>query len=50
MASVRNQLVDRDVAFVAVQTVFEGHQVNTAERAIASVKEHGLGGIPWATT
>ena len=46
MASVRNQLVDRDVAFVAVQTVFEGHQVNTAERAIASVKEHGLGGIP----
>ncbi len=31
-----------DVTFVVVQTVFEGHDVNTAERALASVAQHGL--------
>ena len=46
LAAVRNQFLDRDVAFVAVQTVFEGHEVNTAERAVASVRQHGLDGIP----
>ena len=34
------------MAFVAVQTVFEGRDVNTAERAVASVEQHGLGDIP----
>ena len=42
----RTQVPDDQVAFVAVQTVFEGHEVNTAERAVASVAQHGLDGIP----
>jgi hypothetical protein len=46
MAAVRSRLDDDRVAFVAVQTVFEGHEVNTAERAVASVRQHGLDGIP----
>ena len=46
MAAVRTQVPDDQVAFVAVQTVFEGHEVNTAERAVASVAQHGLDGIP----
>lgn len=31
-----------DVAFVAVQTVFEGHHVNTPERAREDVRKFGL--------
>lgn len=46
MAAVRSNVGDDRVAFVAVQTVFEGREVNTAERAVASVHEHGLDGIP----
>ena len=46
MATVRAQVPSDQVAFVAVQTVFEGHEVNTAERAVASVAQHGLEGIP----
>jgi thiol-disulfide isomerase/thioredoxin len=45
MAAVRAQVPEEGVAFVAVQTVFEGHEVNTAERAVASVEQHGLGEI-----
>ncbi len=30
------------VEFIAIQTVFEGHETNTAEAALKSVKEHGL--------
>lgn len=46
MSAVRERVNDDRVAFVAVQTVFEGREVNTAERAVASVDEHGLTGIP----
>lgn len=46
MAAVRARVGDDNVAFVAVQTVFEGHEVNTAERAVASVNQHGLDAIP----
>ena len=46
MAAVRDEVGDEKVAFVAVQTVFEGHDVNTAERALASVDQHGLNDIP----
>jgi thiol-disulfide isomerase/thioredoxin len=46
MAAVRARVGDDRVAFVAVQTVFEGHEVNTAERAVAAVHQHGLDGIP----
>lgn len=45
MAAVRAQLGDDNVMFVAVQTVFEGYEVNTAERAVSSVQQHGLGEI-----
>ena len=38
-------LLDR-VQFIAVQTVFEGHDVNTAEKARESVARHGLEDIP----
>jgi len=34
------------VQFVAVQTVFEGHDQNTAERAFESVQRHGLTEVP----
>ena len=30
------------VEFIAIQTVFEGHETNTAEAALESVKKHGL--------
>ena len=30
------------VKFVAIQTVFEGHDTNTADAAVASVARHGL--------
>ena len=30
------------VEVIAIQTVFEGHETNTAEAALKSVKEHGL--------
>ena len=46
MAAVRDRIGDDRAAFVAVQTVFEGHEVNTAERAVAAVHQHGLDGIP----
>ena len=46
MAAVRARVPDDRVAFVAVQTVFEGHEVNTADRAVASVEQHSLGTIP----
>jgi hypothetical protein len=46
MKAVRARVDSDRVAFVAVQTVFEGHEVNTAERAVASVAQHGLDGIP----
>lgn len=46
MATVRQQVDPADVAFVAVQTVFEGHEVNTPERAQSSALEHGLDDIP----
>lgn len=32
--------------FIAVQTVFEGHDVNTADAAREAVERHGLGDIP----
>ena len=35
-----------EVQFIAVQTVFEGHDVNTAEKARESVARHGLTDIP----
>lgn len=35
------------VHFTVVQTVFEGHDQNTAEQAVASLKRH-TGGTPWA--
>ena len=46
MAAVREKFSDSDVAFIAVQTVFEGHEVNTAERAQAATAEHGFTDIP----
>lgn len=46
MAATRESFKDSDVAFVAVQTVFEGHHVNTAERAKAAAAEHGFSDIP----
>ena len=46
MAATRKTFADADVAFVAVQTVFEGHHVNTADRAIAAANEHGMGDLP----
>jgi len=33
------------VAFVAIQTVFEGHETNTAEAGLESIKKHDLEGI-----
>lgn len=46
MAAVRDAVGSNDVAFVAVQTVFEGHEVNTSERALASASQHGFDDIP----
>lgn len=46
MAAVRSQFDASQVSFVAVQTVFEGHHVNTADRALESVNQHGLGDLP----
>ena len=46
MAATREKFKDSDVAFVAVQTVFEGHHVNTEQRAVAAAAEHGLSDIP----
>lgn len=47
--AIRAELSERghgdDVAFIAVQTVFEGHDVNTPDAAIAAVERHGLSGI-----
>jgi len=33
---------DQDVAFVAVQTTFEGHEVNTKEKLAPVAKRHAL--------
>ena len=33
---------DKDVVFVAVQTVFEGHETNTMARGLATLKKFGL--------
>ncbi len=38
--------ISSDVQFIAVQTVFEGHEENTAEKARESVARHGLTDIP----
>ena len=46
MAAVRESVDTSQVAFVTVQTVFEGHNVNTVDRAVPSATEHGLGDIP----
>lgn len=46
MTQVRERFGGGEVTFVAVQTVFEGHNVNTADRAVAAAAQHGLGGIP----
>ena len=42
LGEVKRRFGDDDATFVAVQTVFEGYDVNTAERALASVAQHGL--------
>lgn len=39
---LRERGLDDQVRFVAIQTVFEGHDVNTAEKARESVARHGL--------
>ena len=36
----------QEVQFVAIQTVFEGHQQNTAERALEAVARHDLTEVP----
>ena len=50
IVSLRNYLEERGLAdrvqFIAVQTVFEGHEENTAEKARESVARHGLSDIP----
>ena len=47
---MKNDLEERGlsdrVQFIAVQTVFEGHEENTAEKARESVARHGLTDIP----
>ena len=43
MRKVRDELDGaRDVAFVAIQTVFEGHGANTAERGLDDLESFGL--------
>ena len=46
LAAVRQGLEERGlghlVKFIAVQTVFEGHETNTADAAIEAVDRHGL--------
>lgn len=42
MSAVKSRFDATQVSFVAIQTVFEGHEVNTAERATSSVAEHSL--------
>jgi thiol-disulfide isomerase/thioredoxin len=43
MAAVQRHFVDNDeVAFVALQTVFEGFDVNGPDEVLASVTRHGL--------
>ncbi|MGI9607869.1 MAG: peroxiredoxin family protein [Acidimicrobiales bacterium] len=50
LVAVRDGLRKRGVAdqlqFIMVQTVFEGHDENTPEKAISSVEQHGLGDVP----
>jgi peptide-methionine (R)-S-oxide reductase len=50
MNEIRRELGARglgdDVAFIAVQTVFEGHDANNAEAAVDSLARHGLDDIP----
>lgn len=46
MAEVHGRVSAHDVSFVAIQTVFEGHDVNTAERAVESMQRHGLETVP----
>ena len=50
IVSLKNDLEERGlsnrVQFIAVQTVFEGHDENTAEKARESVARHGLTDIP----
>lgn len=49
MAQVKQHVEDLGrpdlVRFIAVQTVFEGHETNTAQAALESVAKHGLTGI-----
>ena len=46
MAEVRQQVRPDDVSFVGIQTVFEGHEINTAEAGVASMTRHGLQDLP----
>ena len=46
MAEVRRRVEPEDVSFVAIQTVFEGHDVNTAQEANTSMGRHGLQDVP----
>jgi peroxiredoxin len=50
IVALKNDLEERGlgerVQFIAVQTVFEGHEENTAEKARESVARHGLTDIP----
>jgi peptide-methionine (R)-S-oxide reductase len=49
LAAVRDALraggQEERVKFVAIQTVFEGHDTNTADAALKSVRRHGLSDI-----
>ncbi|MCH9687645.1 MAG: TlpA family protein disulfide reductase [Deltaproteobacteria bacterium] len=44
--ALERQAVGDRMQFVAVQTVFEGHDVNTADKAIESAARHGLTDVP----
>jgi thiol-disulfide isomerase/thioredoxin len=48
LKETREELGDaEDVAFVAIQTVFEGHSANTLARGLADMESFGLEGIPF---
>jgi hypothetical protein len=43
LVAVQDRFADDDrVVFVALQTVFEGFEINGPDEALASVKKHGL--------
>ncbi len=50
MKAVRDELQQRGhdeaVAFIAIQTVFEGHEENDADAALAAMQRHGLTDVP----